>query len=184
MKTIEKFMDWLKRQKFWKVLLLALGFNFIWNFIVVSILFLSGAEFSQHVADTKDLFFNSLFFLPITTLSALLEEIIFRWGPMLILSYTLLWMYKSGRLSKERFFEVEKYAILALVIVSSIVFGWVHGNFWNVFLQGVSGVCFMLIYLRVLFIRRDEGLRNRWQMVPLAETTLAHTLSNSILMII
>ena len=167
MKKIEKFMDWLKRQKFWKVLLLALGFNFIWNFIVVSISFLSGAEFN---------FFNPLFF----ALSALLEEILFRWGPMLILSYTLLWMYKSGRLSKERFFEVEKYAILALVIVSSIVFGWAHGNFWNVFLQGVSGVCFMLIYLRVLFIRRDEGLRNRWQMVPLAETTLAHTLSNSI----
>ena len=168
MKTLEKFMDWLKHQKFWKVLLLALGFNLIWGFIVCSIPVLFGSESHLDVGDT--LFYHS----------TLLEEIKFRWVPMLILSYTLLWMYKSGRLSKERFFEVEKYAILALVIVSSIVFGWAHGNFWNVFLQGVSGVCFMLIYLRVLFIRRDEGLRNRWQMVPLAETTLAHTLSNSI----
>ncbi len=184
MKTIEKFMDWLKRQKFWKVLLLALGCDFIWCFTIAAILFLSGAEFSQHVAKTEDLFFNSLFFLPFTTSSALLEEMIFRWGPMLILSYTLLWMYKSGRLSKERFFEVEKYAILALAIVSSIVFGWVHGSIWNVLLQGVSGLCFMLIYLRILFVRRDKGLRNRWQLVPLAESTLTHVLSNLILIIL
>ena len=177
-------MGWLKRQKFWKVLLLAMGFILVWNFVVGIILYLSGAEFSQHVAKNEDLFFNSLFFLPLTAMTALLEEMIFRWGPMLILSFVLMWMYRSGRLSKERFFEVEKYTILILTIVSCIVFGWVHGSIWNLLLQGVSGLCFMLVYLRAFFIRRDKGLRNRWQVVSLAESTLLHTLSNLLFMIL
>ncbi len=175
-------MGWFKRQKFWKVFFLAWGFMFVWDFIVAAILYFAGAEFSQHVAKNEDLFFNSLFFLPLTTMAALLEEIIFRWGPMLILSFVLMWMYRSGHLSKERFFEVEKYAILILAIVSSIVFGWVHGTVWNVLIQGVSGTLFMLIYLRVFFIRRDRGQRNRWQLVSLAESTLLHAASNLLLM--
>ena len=184
MRTIERFMNWLKRQKFWKVFLMAWGFLLVWDFIVGGILYLSGAEFSQHVAKNEDLFFNSLFFLPMTTLSALLEEIIFRWGPMLVLSFVLLWLYRSGRLTKERFFKVEKYAILILTIVSGIVFGWVHGSVWNVLIQGVGGTLFLLLYLRIFFIRRDRGQRNRWQLVSLAESTLLHTASNLLLMVI
>lgn len=89
-------MGWLKRQKFWKVFFLAWGFMFVWDFIVAAILYFAGAEFSQHVAKNEDLFFNSLFFLPLTTMAALLEEIIFRWGPMLILSFVLMWMYQDA----------------------------------------------------------------------------------------
>ncbi len=177
-------MGWLKRQKFWKVFLLAWGFMLVWDLTVFVILYLAGAEFSQHVAKNEDLFFNSLFFLPLTSMAALLEEIFFRWGPMLILSFVLMWMYRSGRLSKERFFKVEKYAILILTIVSGIVFGWVHGTVWNVLIQGVSGTLFMLLYLRVFFIRRDRGQRNRWQLVSLAESTLLHTVSNLLLMLL
>ena len=177
-------MGWLKRQKFWKVFLLAWGFMLVWDLTVFVILYLAGAEFSQHVAKNEDLFFNSLFFLPLTSMAALLEEIIFRWGPMLILSFVLMWMYRSGRLSKERFFKVEKYAILILTIVSGIVFGWVHGTVWNVLIQGVSGTLFMLLYLRVFFIRRDRGQRNRLQLVSLAESTLLHTVSNLLLMLL
>ena len=55
-------MDWLKRQKFWKVFLLAWGFMLVWDIIVFLILYFAGAEFSQHVAKNEDLFFNSLFF--------------------------------------------------------------------------------------------------------------------------
>lgn len=175
-------MDWLKRQKYWKIFFMAWGFMLVWTAIVGLILYLAGAEFSQHVAK-KDLFFNSLFLLSLTTMSALLEEILFRWGPMLILSFVLMWLYRSGKLSRERFFEVEKYAILILTIVSGIVFGWVHGNFWNVLIQGVSGTVFMLLYLRAFFLRRDQGLRNRWQLVSLAESTMLHTASNLLLML-
>ena len=117
-------------------------------------------------------------------MAALLEEIIFRWGPMLILSFVLMWLYRSGHLSKERFFKVEKYAILVLTIVSGIVFGWVHGTIWNVLIQGVNGTLFMLLYLRIFFIRRDRGQRNRWQLVSLAESTLLHTVSNLLLMVL
>lgn len=181
MRTIERFMNWLKSQKFWKVFLLATGFIFVWCLIIALTLRLLGAEFSQHVAKNEDLFLNSLFMLP---MAALLEEILFRWGPMLILSFVLLWMHRTGHLSKERFFVVEKYAILILTIVSGIVFGWVHGNIFNVLIQGVSGTVFMLIYLRIFFIRRDKGLRNRWQIVSLAESTLLHTVSNLVMLIL
>ena len=177
-------MDWLKRQKFWKIFLLAWGCMLVWEIIIALILYFAGAEFSQGVAKTNEhLFFNSIFLIPITTASALLEEIIFRWAPMLILSFVLTWMYRTGRLSKESFFNVEKYAILILVIVSGIVFGWVHGSVWNILIQGVSGTVFMLLYLRIFFIRRDNGQRNRWQLVSLAESTLLHTASNLLLML-
>jgi len=184
MRTIERFMNWLKRQKFWKVFLLACGFMLVWDFTVGMILYHAGAEFSQHVATNEDLFSNSLFFLPMVTMTALLEEIIFRWAPMLILSFVLIRLYRSGRLTKERFFEVEKYAILILTIVSGIVFGWVHGTVWNVLIQGVSGTLFMLLYLRIFFLRRDRGQRNRWQLVSLAESTLLHAASNLLLMVL
>ena len=180
MKTIEQFMGWLKRQKFWKVFLMAIGVNLVWSLIIAGTLYLLGAEFSQHVAK-KDVFLNSLFAISLTTLAAMIEEIIFRWAPMVILSFVLMWLHRSGRLPEDRFFKVEKYAILILTIVSGIVFGWVHGNVFNVLIQGVSGTMFMLVYLRIFFIRRDQGQRNRWQVVSLAESTLLHTVSNLIL---
>lgn len=184
MQTIERFMDWLKRQKFWKAFLLSWAFIFVWNFIVGITLYSLGAKFSQHVAPTESFLFN--WFLPFTlvVLTALLEEMIFRWGPLFILSIVLTWMHRTGRLTEESFYNVEKYAILIIAVISGIVFGWVHGTAWNILIQGVDGTVFLLIYLRIFFIRRDKGLRNRWQLVPLAESTLLHTVSNIILMIL
>ena len=181
MKTIERFFKWLKSMKFWKVFLLALAFLFVWSFLVGGTLYLCGVEFSQNVAPSEQFFVNSLFLVPFC---AYIEEVMFRWIPMLVLSFILMWMYRSGRLNKERFFVVEKYAILILTIVSSVVFGWVHGNVFNVLIQGVSGTVFMLLYLRIFFIRRDKGLRNRWQLLSLAEAGLIHTSSNLVLMIL
>ena len=184
MQTIERFIDWLKRQQFWKAFLLALAFIFVWNFIVGITLHLCGAKFSQHVAPTESLFFN--WFLPfsLVVLTALMEEVIFRWGPLLVLNIVLMWMYRTERLTEESFYNVEKYAILTIAVISGIVFGWVHGTAWNILMQGVSGTVFLLIYLRIFFIRRDKGLRNRWQLVPLAESTLLHAVSNILLIIL
>lgn len=178
MRQFERLMAWLKRMPFWKAFLLAAGFLLVWGYTVGVILYLSGAKFSQHVASSESLLSNSLFMIPLT---AFTEECIFRWAPMLILSFILMYLYRSKGWSKERFFLTEKYAIFILTIVSNIVFGWVHGSAWNILLQGVSGVVFMLIYLRVFFIRRDKGLRNRWQVVSLAESTLLHTVTNALL---
>lgn len=177
MRTIEKFMGWLKRQKFWKVLLLAYVFSFVWKFLAILLFKSLGWEFSQHVYRGIPASSNSLFDACIL---APFEELIFRWAPMLVLSFVMMWLYRTMKISKEQFFNIEKYAILILAIVTSVVFGWVHGNFLNVFIQGVGGLVIMLVYLRIFFIRRDQGLRNRWQVVSLAEAMLLHSLSNLI----
>jgi len=171
-------MDWLKRQKTWKVFLLAWGFILVWKVLVGGFFYLMGWEFSQHVYKDNPATSNSL--IEECIIAPLGEEPLFRWLPMLLLSFVLMWLYRTSRIDKERFFCVEKYAILALTIVTSVIFGWVHGNFLNVFIQGVSGLVIMLFYLRVFFIRRDKGVRNRWQVVSLAEAMLLHGLSNFI----
>lgn len=170
-------MGWLKRQKFWKVFLLAYGFMMLWKLSIGGLFYIFGWEFSQHVYKDHPAVSNSLVE---SCLIAPFEEVLFRWLPMLLLNFVMMWLYKTSRIDKERFFKVEKYAILILTIVSSIVFGWVHGNFLNVFLQGVSGLVLMLVYLRIFFIRRDKGLRNRWQVVSLAEAMLLHAVTNII----
>ena len=90
----------------------------------------------------------------------------------------------DGRLTKERYFLVEKYCLLCLTLISSIIFGWVHGNVFNVLLQGVSGMIFYIIYLRCFFIERDLGVRDRWQIVPLAESSAYHAIANAFLIFI
>ncbi len=178
MRTIERFMNWLKSQKFWKVLLLAWGTTLVWKFLVALLFHSLGWEFSQGVYKDNPDVSNSL--IESCLIAPFSEEPLFRWIPMLLLSFVMMWLYKTSRIDKDQFFKVEKYAILILTVVSSIVFGWVHGNFLNVFIQGVSGVVLMLVYLRIYFIRRDKGLRNRWQVVSLAEAILLHALSNII----
>ncbi len=171
-------MGWLKRLKFWQVFLMAWAFILVWKLVVGLTFFKLGLEFSQHVYKSNPATSNSL--IDTCIIAPLMEEPIFRWIPMLLLSFVLMRLYRTSKLDEERFFKVEKYALLILTIVTSIVFGWVHGNYLNVFIQGVSGLVFMLIYLRVFFIRRDKGLRNRWQIISLAEAMLIHGLTNFI----
>lgn len=117
-------------------------------------------------------------------MTALAEEIMFRWGPMIILSSILTYYYRNGRLTKRQFFNVEKHCLLGLVILLSIIFGWVHGNVFNVLIQGVSGVVFYIIYLRCFFIERDNGVRDRLQIVPLIESTTYHAMANAFLILL
>ncbi len=178
MKAIERFMSWFKSLKFWKAFLYSFLFIKIWTIPLGFIFSWCGLKFSQNVYRELPATSNSL--IEACLIAPIGEEILFRWIPMLLLSFVLLWLYRTAKVDKERFFIMEKHAILTLAIVSSIVFGWVHGNFLNVFIQGVSGLVIFLLYLRIFFIRRDKGLRNRWQVVSLGAAMLLHALSNII----
>jgi len=173
----ERFFERIKRMNVVKLFLLTGVIHFLWTFIVGGTLILSGAKFSQHVASNNE-FTNSFLLVPFT---ALAEELIFRWGPMVILVFSLTYYYRSGHLTKVQFFDVEKYCLLAVTLLSSIIFGWVHGNIFNVLIQGMSGVIFYIIYLRCYFIERDRGMRDRLQIVPLVESTAYHTMANAFL---
>lgn len=174
---IDRFFDRIKKMNVVKLFLLTWVIHFSWTLVVGMTLILCGAQFSQHVAASSE-FTNSFLLLPMT---AIAEEIMFRWGPILILVFVLTYCYRSGRLTKERYFYVEKYCLLCLTLISSIVFGWVHGNVFNVLLQGVSGIIFYIIYLRCFFIERDLGVRDRWQIIPLAESSAYHAMANAFL---
>ena len=170
----ERFFERIKRMNVVKFFLLAWVIHFSWTLVVGITLALCGAKFSQHVAASSE-FTNSFLLIPFT---ALAEEMLFRWGPMVVLVFVLTYCYRNRRLTKERYFYVEKYCLLCLTLISSIIFGWVHGNVFNVLLQGVSGIIFYTIYLRCFFIERDRGVRDRWQIVPLTESTAYHTMAN------
>lgn len=174
---IERFFVRIKRMNVIKFFLLTWVIHFSWTLVVGITLALCGAKFSQHVAASSE-FTNSFLLIPFT---ALAEEVLFRWGPMVVLVFVLTYCYCNGRLTKEQYFYVEKYCLLCLTLISSIIFGWVHGNVFNVLLQGVSGIIFYTIYLRCFFIERDRGVRDRWQIIPLTEAAAYHAMANAFL---
>ena len=174
---IERFFERIKKISVIKFFLLTWIVHFSWTVVVGMTLFLCGAKFSQNVA-SNSVFTNSFLLIPLT---ALAEEIMFRWGPMIVLTFILTYYYRNGRLTKDQFFNVEKHCLLSLVILLSVIFGWVHGNVFNVLIQGVSGVVFYIIYLRCFFIERDRGVRDRLQIVPLIESSAYHAMANAFL---
>lgn len=160
-----------------KLYLLMLGIHFVWNISVIIPLSLLGVEYSQHVASFKVL--NSfLFDVTLLPMCAFIEEFLFRWLPMIIF-FTILGIFiKIGSVDDEKRSTIEKYGLAAIVIVSSIIFGLVHGNGFNILIQGVSGVIFSMFYLRALYRRRETGKKYKAQFVPLLSSTVYHTLSN------
>ena len=162
-----------------KLYLLMLGIHFVWNISVIIPLSLLGVEYSQHVASffnkASNSFLSDITLLP---MCALAEEWLFRWLPMFIF-FTILGVFiKIGRVDDEKRSKIEKYGLAAIVIISSVIFGLVHGNGFNILIQGVSGVIFSMFYLRTLYRRREAGKKHKVQFVPLLSSTVYHTLSN------
>lgn len=68
----------------------------------------------------------------VLVLMAPLEELFFRFLP-------LLWIRVNRR---------PLCAIIMIVIASSVVFGYLHGNSYNILFQGVLGILLCVIYLK------------------------------------
>ena len=177
-KTIE-----LKGWKLVRFYVKTLGYHFLWSFIVGATLYLCGAKFSQHVASSSE-FVSSFLLVP---MCALLEEMLFRWGPMVLFIGSLGYISRVMKIDDESKSKIENYGIAVIVLVSSVIFGLVHGNVFNIALQGVSGLVFFMFYLRRMYrdrvLRKEEILNktDKYQLRPLAASTLYHTMSNSIL---
>ena len=163
-----------------KLYLLTLGLHILWTFSAGLVLYLSGAEFSQNVASNSD-FTNTLFLIP---MCAVAEEMIFRWLPFLLLFTLIGFAVKYIKIGETTKAKIEKYGILTVVIVTSVIFGYIHGNAFNILIQGVSGVIFCAFYLRTLFKRRAAGKKVKYQVRPLLSSSLYHTLCNSVLILL
>lgn len=163
-----------------KLYAITLPSHLVWLLVVGIVLRVAGLQFSQHVASSSE-FSSSLFFIPCV---ALVEEMMFRWVPMTLLSLALIVLTKLKIINTEKRDTIEIYGIYAVVIGISIWFGMLHGNVFNILLQGVSSLIFFMFYLRTYFRRKQENPKISYQMRPLLASTIYHTVSNAVMIII
>ena len=96
----------------------------------------------------------------IVILMAFFEEITFRFYPIYIAMHL---------------FGVSIY-VVAIVIIISIMFGVMHGSFKNIFIQGIFGFLYSLLFLAA------GGFQERYVLAIIA-ATISHSLNNYILYI-
>lgn len=103
----------------------AFGFMIIWTMLITTFLsYAQSAQFGFNPPPTPlYLFVTACLIAPIT------EELVFRWSPLTV---------------------VKRYPVLTwpVIVISSWVFGWMHGGPTHVLIQGVFGVVFSVVYIR------------------------------------
>jgi membrane protease YdiL (CAAX protease family) len=67
--------------------------------------------------------------------------------------------------------------LMFIAIVSSVVFGYLHGGYTHIFIQGISGLIFCIIYLKC-------GCLEHKFFKPLFSATLAHASFNGMIILI
>ena len=98
--------------------------------------------------------------LPMLFFSAFFEEIIFRVIPLTIAHYI-----------KE--YTNYKTIWIPIAILSSLIFGYLHGSFGNILFQGVSGFFLSFIWVKVSEDKEINKLKIYWIM-PTIVTGLIH----------
>lgn len=146
----------------------------LWKTAVLEVFHSYGiTEFSQNTT-SFDYMKSHFFLIPVF---ALFEEIAFRWGPM-------MWFFGFLRLKGKISSKVEKYGIIIIVLTTSIIFGYLHGNVYNILLQGVGGMLIFMVFLRSFYGgRTTEKLEESkgaelLMFKPLMSSTIYHTLFN------
>ncbi|MCP4520971.1 MAG: CPBP family intramembrane metalloprotease [Cytophagales bacterium] len=131
-----KFINYIKNAKWSEILLiwLLLDWVSIWVFNLVS-------NGSVDTTPLINLYYKYgfwiivLFYIPF---AALIEELIFRMLPFVFINLT----------SGFKLFKFLKGRYLEIVILSSIIFGYAHGGFINIFIQGIGGFGLYLVFLK------------------------------------
>ena len=120
---------------------------------------------------------SALYFLEIDTPPRPDIETLVRMEWDAVISIVLVWV-----LAEEFFFRFLPIMIgrsllnsmpitILLCLISSIIFGYLHGNHWNILVQGVIGMGFCLIYLKC-------GGINKKIVKPYLTTSAVHFLYN------
>ncbi len=127
---IERFIGWLKTEVY--------GANAVLFIIFFSLIALLVAEINVriltyflNIEHKEKIFPLTLSLVPWMFLWALKEEFVYRRPISLIVS-------RNGL----------GYVCLAWVIIAQIIFGLDHGSFYNIFIQGVAGCFYVVIFLK------------------------------------
>lgn len=112
-----------------------------------------------------------------------IEEICFRWLPLfstISLFSILKFALRKNNVGTQVVKTIEKIMIIAVALVSSLIFGFLHGGVYNILLQGVLGLILSMFYLRTYYRRKFAKEWCYLQIYPLLSSTLYHILTNGI----
>lgn len=162
-----------------RVILSAILLSLLWD--IMSILILYNIKFGQldagissNTASPKNMHISQMDFFLQLPLSALFEEVVFRYIPFVILIINAI--RKNRLLPSHR-------SIIIMGIVSSIIFGYLHGNIINVFIQGVGGFILFGVFSNCYYLAvrsHKNGMQSI--LVALLCSTIVHFLGNTILL--
>jgi membrane protease YdiL (CAAX protease family) len=149
-------VEWTGRRLYWAVLWAPIV-SLIYVFCVTVVYALTGQLESMESTTGYDSEIFTWTFPLLVVGGVILEEIIFRFPLSL---FATRWGATRN--------------ILGLALLLSLVFGWVHGSWHHVLLQGVVGFWWCLIYLK------SGGLHDRYWKALLVTIT-AHTIYNTLI---
>lgn len=131
----------------------------IWIIVVSYILDKFGVDYSDSVAKLVDAFRAPFSRVLDEIMVPFIEEIVFRWLPLF--SATTFFNILVSSLKKKNVNtkipnNIGIACIIVVVLVMSGIFGYGHGGFYNIFLQGILGLILSMFYLRTYY--RGDGL--------------------------
>lgn len=99
-----------------------------------------------NVTEVREYFGNMVgIIVGIVVIGPVLEEIVYRFIPIGIPVY-LIW-----KLTRDRFARVDIYILSIILVVVSVYFGYIHGNWGNVLVQGPAGILLGLVFLKMSY---------------------------------
>ena len=101
-------------------------------------------EISKDTSDFKDMKTKpTVYIWGRVFAAATIEEFLFRFLPL-----TLLWVMKVRN----------NLIVGTTILVSSVIFGYLHGNYLNIFLQGVGGMIYGIIFWKFMVERSQSKI--------------------------
>ncbi len=157
-------MRWLKKEACGKwivfYILCGVAIKITYDFGMFSLLNFSHIATSNMSSGVAPIDKTPMFFLSML-ISAIFEEAVFRLLP--------LYLAVTCGLSTKK--------VIFVAVISSVLFGYLHGNAFNLIFQGIGGLLFSLIFLKC------GGLHfHFWK--AFSVSTIVHLLFNSIIVLI
>ncbi len=137
----------------------------------------SGISKSTGSADSMGI--STLEFILYLPFGAIWEEIVFRLFPLIACMCILFIGVVLGKIDENNSKIYKKFFVYT-IILSSAIFGYLHGNIVNIFIQGIAGLILFWVWIQVFMIKKDKGILYSI-LAATYSSTLCHFLINLIL---
>jgi len=103
---------------------------------------------SANVGDIPE---SPILYVPVFAIGALCEEMTFRLFPFFLI--IIVMTFRWGANIKM------KWTLIPVIIITSIIFGWIHGNYLNILIQGIGGLFYWAFFLFIFYYERGNELQ-------------------------